>query len=183
MLDTNPTFNRTFRFYAGSSTNNLIVSRGDVLNLLQSAISTGSGGRIMGSAKVNWIELSVPPNGVAQTLSMTWLSALGKPKVVNLTTLGTAEVARLRTRPSEHTTASFYSITGSSESEPLVGLDIPANAILDVNISFTFNNYINNATVPVVTTSTKTLVPSIMYCAAFDGVSTNVLIPLGILQF
>jgi hypothetical protein len=183
MLDSNPTFNRTFRFQAGASTNNLIVSRGDMLNLMQLAITTGSGGRIIGAIKINWVELSVPPAATSASASMTWLSAFGKPKVVSVTSLGSAEIMRLRTRPPEHTTASFYSITGSSESEPLIGLDVPSLTLFDVNVSFTFQNYIDNAAAPVVTTSTKTLTTGIIYCAALDGVSTNVLSPLGMAQF
>jgi hypothetical protein len=183
MLDSNPTFNRTFRFQAGASTNNLIVSRGDMLNLMQLAITTGSGGRIIGAIKINWVELSVPPAATSASASMTWLSAFGKPKVVSVTSLGTAEIMRLRTRPSEHTTASFWSITGSSESEPLIGYDVPSLTLIDVNVSFTFQIYLDIAAAPVVTTSTKTLTAGIIYCAALDGVSTNVFSPLGMAQF
>jgi hypothetical protein len=49
-------------------------------------------------------------------------------------------------------------------------------------VSFTLQNFVDTATAPIVSTSTKTVVGGIVYGFALDGTSTNIMVPVGRLQ-
>jgi len=184
-VDAAPLQNRIFRFYASNNAIDLIVSRGDVLSLLQMATTTGLGGtmaRMIQSIRINSVEIWVPPQAATAFLNMTWLSQLGRSKTVTETAIGTALPGHLYSRPPKDSLASFYSISGVNETEPLLGMDIPKGAIIDVNVSYAIQNYISQLTAPVLSSSVATVTAGVVYGFSFDGTSTNVLNPVGILQ-
>jgi hypothetical protein len=187
MVDTNPTFNQTFRFVASGTTGNLVVSRQDILALLQVSYASTTGYRLINSAVINWLDIYLPPPATTtpayQIFSMTWLGAYAKAKVLQLTSLGTAAISHLRTRPPKNSVASFWSISGTDESEPLFSMDVTANVVIDVNLSYTLQNFVDYNAAAVSSTSSKTLTTGVLYGAALDGVASNVMTPLGRLQF
>jgi hypothetical protein len=187
MNDSNPTFNQTFRYSASGVANNLIVSRGDILGILQCANGSGTAqpmSRLMNGVKVNWVDVYLLPNGgtsPTQT-TFTWQSAFGKNRVYSLIAVGSANIPHFRAVPPRNSTASFWSITGSNESEPLFNMDTVTGVIIDINVSFTLQNFVDVTTNPVVTNSSKTVVGGIVYGFALDGIVTNILVPVGRLQ-
>jgi hypothetical protein len=185
MVETTPTFNQTLRYAATANANNLTFSRADLLGIFQMAVSSSTGYRLLNSVKINWIDLYIPPlAGASQSVSFAWLSEYAKSKVINLATLGTAEIGYVRIRPPVDTTAPFFSITGSGETDPLFSCDVISNMILDINLSFTYQNFIATAVAGnFLNTSTKTLTAGAIYTAALDGTSTNIMVPFGRLQF
>jgi hypothetical protein len=160
-----------------------------MLNVLQLALSTGtastSGARLLFAVKVNWIRVYVTPTTSAtpQTASLTWQGMYGKAKVESVTTLGASIPSEFFTKPPRDTEASFFSLTGSQESQPLFNMDVPQYTIIDINLSYTFQNLIDIAASATITTSTKSVGQGIIYGAALDGTSTNVMVPLGRLQW
>jgi hypothetical protein len=187
-VDFNPTFNQTFRFYCSATTNNLIISRGDLLNLLVMACSTGtagtSGSRLMFATKVNWIHVYVPPvppnsSSVVTISTLTWEGEYGKHKVVGSTALGAAMPSEYRTKPPRDTEAGFFSLSGSDEAQPLFNMDVVVNTLVDINLSFTLQNLVDNSSGQTIVTSTKTVAQGVIYCSALDGTSTNVFTPIG----
>lgn len=185
MIDANPTYNQTFRYYASTTSNNLIFSRADILNVLQMALSTGtsstSGARIFFAAKVNWIRVYVSPSSTStpETCNLTWEGMYGKHTVVSATTLGVSTASEFLTKPPRDSEAGFYSLSGSQETQPLFNMDISQYSVLDINLSFTLQNLIDNSSGATITSSTKTVGQGIIYTAALDGTSTNVMVPVG----
>jgi hypothetical protein len=185
MVETTPTFNQTLRYAATANANNLTFSRADLLGIFQMAVSSSTGYRLLNSVKINWIDLYIPPlAGASQSISFAWLSEYAKSKVIILSTLGTAEIAYTRIRPPVDTTAPFFSITGSGEVDPLFSCDVITNMIMDINLSFTYQNFVATTVAGnFLNTSTKTLTAGAIYTAALDGTSTNIMTPFGRLQF
>jgi hypothetical protein len=189
MVEFNPTNNRTFRYFANAAANNLIVSRGDLLNTLVMACSTGTAGttgaRLMFAVKVNWIHVFVSPNSnvLPQQTNLTWEGMYGKAKVIGTTTLGISNTSEFHAIPPRNTEAGFYSLTGSQESQPLFNMDLSASTVVDINLSFTLQNLVDNSTGATIVSSTKTVAQGYVYCSALDGTATNVLTPLGMLQW
>jgi hypothetical protein len=185
MVESTPTFNQTLRYVASANANNLTFSRADLLGVFQMAVSSSTGYRLLNSVKINWIDLYLPPvSGGSQSISFAWLSEYAKSKVIVLSTMGTAEIAYTRIRPPVDTTAPFFSITGSGEVDPLFSIDVLTSMVLDINLSFTYQNFVATAIAGnFLNTSTKTLTAGAIYTAALDGTSTNIMVPAGRLQF
>jgi hypothetical protein len=103
----------------------------------------------------------------------------GKHTVVSAMTLGTSIPSEFYTKPPRDSEAGFYSLSGSQETQPLFNMDIPQYTVLDINLSFTLQNLIDNSSGATITSSTKTVGQGIIYTAALDGTSTNVMVPVG----
>jgi hypothetical protein len=187
-VDANPTFNRTFRFVASTATNNLVVSRGDLLNLLQMCLVTGTGttgARVINSIKLRW--LSIRPGlsytTAFNTVALTWLGQYAKAKVETVSIMGSAASPELLTKPPKDSVAGFWAISGVDEAENVFSLDVTAGTVIDVNVSFVLQNFITLGLNPIVTTSTKAVTLGVMYVAAVDGTVSNVFTPVGALQW
>jgi hypothetical protein len=134
----------------------------------------------MFAVKVNWLHVYSPPSAGALTnCTLTWEGEYGKHKVVGSTAIGASSPAEFRTRPPRDTEAGFYSLSGSDESQPLFNMDIPEYTIIDINLSYTLQNLVDNSSGATIVSSTKTVAQGVIYCAALDGTSTNILVPIG----
>jgi hypothetical protein len=187
-VDSNPTFNRTFRFTASGGANNLIISRGDLLNLLQIATASGTGAagaRLINCIELRWIRVrpGVSSAVAITTVSLTWLGQYAKSKTETLSVMGSSNVPELLTKPPKNSVAGFWAVSGIDETENVFSMDLTVGTVVDVNVSFVLQNFIATPLNPVATTSTKTVTSGVVYCAALDGTSTNIFTPLGALQW
>jgi hypothetical protein len=160
------------------------------LNLLQLAVvtggvGTGQGARIIRALKINSIEFFVPPleSAALQQLNFTWQSQFGAPKTYTITSVGTAILGHQKLRPPPMSGASFWSISGVNESEPLFTMDVPMSTIVDLQCSWVMQNPVSTSITPVVTGTAHSVTEGLIYVAALDGVSTNELAPGGWLWF
>jgi hypothetical protein len=189
LVTTSPVFTQTMRFSASSATGNLGVSRGDLLNMLVLGVSTSTGYSILECIKLNYMDIYLPPASATNSTNMvlTWLSTLGQNKVVALTTLGTALPAYVRVRPPKDSFAGLWSsnqtTTGGYNTENLFSFATATGMVVDVNVSFCLQNQYGAAYTPLVQTSTRAISAGVLYTAALDGTSSNVLTPIGRLQF
>jgi hypothetical protein len=134
--------------------------------------------------RINKIDIYLPPVAAGtNTFSLTWASQLGCPRTMNLSTMGTASIGYLNSRPPVDSLAAFWSITGSNESELLFNCDTPAAAVFDIHVTYMLQNFVTATVAPVITSSTVALTTGVVYVAAADGTTTNALVPDGWLQF
>jgi hypothetical protein len=120
------TYPVTVRFTVTGSAPNLVVTRGNVLNLLVCAVSTTSVARIWGSCKINKLKIWQATQATAPTSSFTgvqleWLSEQGPDRVMQ-DTGNIMRPAHISSRPPNTSFASFWNLSGSNESVNLFKL-------------------------------------------------------------
>lgn len=107
------------------------------------------------------------------TASIEWLSTYGPSKEVSDT--GTPlHPALLISSPPPQSLAGFWSLTGVNESDQLLALTVPIGAIVDVWVE----QIVNDGQTPVTQSISNTATAGQVYALAFDGVSSNKLVPV-----
>lgn len=167
-----------FRFQStGSGT--FSITRANLLNLLAVGLNNSPAlGRIFSGVKLNRIDMRVPTGSSdvsLSSLSVEWTSTLGPSSEVSDT--GTPlHPPYITSTPPRMSLSSFWSLTGSNESDVLMILVIPAaGAIIDVWVSFV----LQDGQTAVLLTPTATPVTGQVYALALDGVgAANKLVPV-----
>lgn len=117
------------------------ITRKDLLNLIFINAVTTTQSRIFSAVKLNRVEIwAVAGSGSndfsTANISMNWLSNYGPNTEVSDS--GNAfNTAHITTSPPRQSLASFWSLTGSNETEALFFLSAPVGAIVDVWVDAT----------------------------------------------
>jgi hypothetical protein len=150
---------------------NYTISRGNLLNLLFSCNSGTTSARTIAAVKVNQLEVwqtySTSNTSSATTVSVEWLSNYGPSTEYSDTSLSVSIPAHVRTQSPPLSLASFWSITGSSESEGIFRLrtDNGSNAIIDLWVDIV----LMDDETPVTITTQNSLTTSQLYAGYLDG--------------
>ncbi len=167
-----------FRFSTTSQTT-VNITRGNLLNLLiEGGSSTTTNHRVISGVKLNRVECwAVSGNSSTDygftTVSLEWLSNYGPSKEVSDSgnSFNTAHIAAV---PPPQSLASFWSLTGSSESEILMSLTSPNGAIWDVWVEMVM--YDGETPVAITTTATPTF--GALYAGYLDGQVSGTYLPV-----
>jgi hypothetical protein len=165
----NVRFSHHFRFTSVGTPTVYGVNRTLLLNLLGLATTTTQVGRLFAGIKLNRVEVfGVSGAGTtgltASTVSVEWLSNLG-PSSEKSDTGNVFNPAHVVTSPPPQCLASFWSISGSSESELLMNVVCPSGGIVDIWVDIV----LNDGETPVLVTSSTTLVVGATYAGFLSG--------------
>jgi hypothetical protein len=146
-----------------------LITRYDVLNFLLSGFSTNSCYRVAGSVRVNMISLWLSSAASGnQALSITW-DCVAAPFVIKSSEqMGLARPAHVVSRPPKNSSASWWSVTGSNESDNLFLLNCPAGTVIDVSFSYCLMDPQSQSHVNIATSQTPTF--GAIYRAPLNGV-------------
>jgi len=128
-------FKHQFRFFESSSDNVAhSITRGDLLGVLQLLDETNHSYRLLSGVKLNRVEIRAPTassDSAPLTISVEWTSTLGPSSEVSDT--GTPlHPPLIVTSPPRNSLASFWSLTGFSESDVLCVINAVPNCFIDV---------------------------------------------------
>lgn len=171
-----------FRYQAVASAGPVSITRAELLNMLVVGVSSTQVARMFSGIKLNRVEiraLSVPNLAAgtdAQLLTETieWTSSYGPSSEVSDS--GTPlHPPLLITAPPAQSLASFWSLTGSNESDVLFLLNITGGAIMDVWVDAILQD---GQSPTVIGSFTSTPTVGQVYALALDGRASNNLVPV-----
>lgn len=157
------------------------VNRQGILNLLAMAVSSTELVRLANAVRVKSIEVwnlsasgssSANVNAVGE-ISVQWESQYSPSMIVSDS--GTVfRPAHIRTKPPKDSLASYWSLSGSNESETLFKMVLPQQCIFDVIFDFVLqNNYLNSDAPVGITPSVTSPILGTVYLCALDGVGST----------
>jgi len=164
-------FKHRFRFLANSHAGPTSITRANLLNLVVVGTASSTSSRIFSGAKLNRVEMwavaGSTTTSATTTISVEWLSSYGPSSEVsdNGNSLNTAHLV---TTPPRQSLASFWSLTGSNESEVLFNIISEQGCIVDVWVDFV----LMDSETPVFN-SGYTVVPTAnqVYVSYLDGIN------------
>jgi hypothetical protein len=148
---------------------NYALLRSDLLNTLVMSVSSiaGNNYRILSGIKLASIEIWSPANvgssGSNATCSVEWTSTYGPSSIKSDTSMG-VEPAYVHTSPPPNSLASFWSISGSGESDVIAFLTVPFNSVLDIVVDC----IVQNGEPPVLVTTSAAGVIGTVYTEQLD---------------
>jgi len=140
-----------------------------LLNHLLMGTSANHGGRILSGFKLNGFKVwSLGAAGVAvpATVSVEWTSNLGPSTIVSDSSMSIAP-AFVNTKPPKDSLASFWSLTGSNETEVLAILTYTTGSIVDMS----YEAILQNGETPVVVVTTLAGVVGQVYMTPLSGIA------------
>jgi hypothetical protein len=165
---------RRVRYTASSAGSSLSLTRADLLNHLVVNTSANANARIISGFKLNRFEVWGPGSSAFAlgTVSVEWTSTYGPSKVVSDTSM-TIDPGHIVATPPPQSLASFWSLTGSSESDVIAILNFPANSVVDMNYEVIFQNLETPVSVATVAAGTV----GNLYMLPLFGIVSNALVP------
>jgi len=165
----------TFRFTnINTSPYTWTVNRANMLDLLVMNTSTSTTNyRLIDAIRINRVSIYPIAGAVDSAMTTTtlaWQSTYGPDTNISVTSTPLWPKC-LRTRPPKLSLASFWSQSGSNESDNLFTISIPVGAIIDVQVTLVIQNNILSQDAPVVRTSTSTGSAGSVYAVYLDGFS------------
>jgi hypothetical protein len=149
--------------YQGTNTTNLLhgVTRANLLNTLILNQNAGTNNyRLCAAVRVNKVRIYT-----ANSASLEWQSAYGPTSATIVQGTSTTASGILEQRPPKNSLASYWSLTGSNESESLFVVGLYPNDVIDVDYSVVLMD--QEAPVAVTTTAAGTL--GQLYRSFLDG--------------
>jgi hypothetical protein len=130
----NTRFKHKFRFLSVGNATPVVITRKQLLcSYLVGTATAMTCYRLIQGIKLNRIEMYSGNIGSSyQTIALTWLSNYGPSTEISDTSTSNASPAHFETTPPLQSLASFWSMTGSNESEAILNITAAQNAILDV---------------------------------------------------
>jgi hypothetical protein len=171
-----------FRYQVATNGFSGNITRANLLNLMAVGSTTGGttqAARIFSGVKLNRVELrsigTNPGTGndtLIQTSTIEWTSTYGPSSEISDS--GTAlHPPFIQTSPPSQSLASFWSLTGSNETDVLMVLNLPASSSVDIWIEAIMQD---GQSVVEVALSSATL--GVVYALALDGPSSNRIVPV-----
>lgn len=171
----NPVFSRTFRYQATTaSTTGTVTNPNLLLSQLILATSATTGNSVFNKVKINWIKIwgPVPTAFTPVTVGVEFRSVLAplgsSEKQYTDTSVSTTFPAYVKAKPIPGTTAAMWQGQSTVSS---IFLTFPVNAIVDVNCSFTLDNFATGVANTLVGATT-----GVVYFKPVD--STGFLVPV-----
>ncbi len=166
-------FTRKARFVCGTSSSTLNLTRAMLLNHLVVAKTTTTATRLLSGIRLAHIQIWYFPTGnaaseqyVPNTVSVEWTSTYGPSVIVSDTSLS-IEPASILTKPPKDSLASFWSLTGTNESDVLAILTLLARTVIDI----TYECVLQNGETPVGLSPTTVMTAGAVYMSYLDGIA------------
>jgi len=169
-------FKRKARFSVASALANASLTRAMLLNHLVMNIASGTSNyRLLSGFKLNRIEIWSPGSSAfaPSTCSVEWTSTYGPTTIVSDTSMTTTP-AHLLAQPPLMSLSSFWSITGSNESDSIALITAPASSIIDI----TYECRLQNGETPQNDVSTNNGTTGAIYMTPLFGLTTTSTVPV-----
>jgi hypothetical protein len=173
-----PAFGHVFRFTNGSNTGVFNITRGNMLNLIQVAVTAITTMRPIEAIKLNGLRLwSNPPalGAAPTTVSVEWDGVQGPSTLHSDTSMGVRPACVL-TRPPRDASERWWSMSGNNEADQLFQLVLPADTVIDVLTSIRLVD--NEASTPGEVPAGAT--PGTLYYDYLDGIASAKLAPVSV---
>jgi hypothetical protein len=174
-----PQFESTYRtvhrvrYVTTNGGGNISFTRANLLNqLVMNKASGVNNGRILSGVKLDKIEMwcfSSSSTANYSVCSVEWTSTYGPSKVVSDSSIA-LEPGYVHSSPPAQSLASFWSISGSNESDIIMLLNYPGNCIIDI----TYSLIVQNGETPVNVVTTNSGVAGQVYQLPLDQTGGNV---------
>jgi len=167
--------NRVQRYATLGNTGTVSITRAALLNHLLMCTATTTYGRLLSGYLLKGIKIWCPSSGsdVTSTISVEWLSNYGPSRIVSDVSMS-VKPAFLHSSPPKNSLASFWSLTGSNESEKICVLTLPEQSVVDV----TYSRIFENGETPTLVTATDSGTAGTLYMTFLDGVITGIIQPV-----
>lgn len=174
-----PTLSLThrFRFEAAAGSGGLSITRKNLLNLIQVAITTTTTVRPLEAVRLKSVEMWAQPIALGNaptTLQLEWVGENAPSTVISDTCMG-VRPAHVRAIPPASSSNRWWSLSGSLESDAVFNLQYPANTIIDV----TLDCRLVEQEAPTAGDVPTGAVAGTLYGNYLDGISTALLAPVG----
>jgi len=172
-------FRFTYDATGGNLFTSLPITRAMLLNLYTMATTTTNQFRLITAIKLNRVQMWCQPpalDGVTHTVSCEWRGANAPSTIHSDSTIG-VRPAYVSTRPPEHSSSGWWSISGNLETEVLCALSGAGGTIVDIDCSVKFAD--SEAAVAGEAGTGAGAVVGTVYWNYLDGFTSNVLIPIG----
>lgn len=179
MIPHPPQFESTVRIsrrarFLASAAMNVSITRAMLLNHLIMNTAATANYRLLSGFKLKSITIwTIAAVGSPSSCSVEWTSSYGPSKIISDSGMG-VEPAFVQTSPPTQSLASFWSLTGSNESDVLALVVAPINSVLDITYEMIFQN----GETPVLVTTSNGGTLGQVYMTPFDGVVTGVAKPV-----
>jgi len=123
-----------FRFTCAAGNGGAVVTRKNLLNLLQLATSAVTTVRLLQAVRLRSVEVWTNPVALGSaptTCSIEWVGENAPSVVESDISLG-VRPAHVRSSPPQLSSSQWWSISGQQETDQLFILSLPANSIVDV---------------------------------------------------
>jgi len=164
---------KEFRFLQVSASTSIYnITRGNMLNLLLSNNSgSTTSARLIAGVKLNRIQVWSNPisSGTFVTSSVEWLSVYGPSSEQSDSSTSSAVISSVLTSPPPQSVASYWSMTGSNESEVIMRLTIPTTNIGSTMVAIWVDMILMDDDTPVTVTTSNSGVTSQLYANCLDG--------------
>jgi len=165
-------FERKARFVANAGTT-LSLTRAMLLSHLVAAKTTSTATRLLSGIRLKSLTLWSFPNSTATSLQMVpvtvsveWTSTYGPSKIISDTSMSISP-ASVQSNPPRNSLASFWSLTGSNESDVLCILEIPQYTVIDM----TYECILQNGETPTALSPTTAMTAGSVYMSYLDGIA------------
>jgi len=131
-----PSFAHRFRFQVVGASTSFSVTRAMLLNLIETVSSATAAIRIIEAIRITQVELWGRPlsSFSSQTVGIEWVGTNAPSTVHSDTTMGLYP-AYVKSRPPRLSSASWWSMSGGSESEVLMILTASEGDVIDLRAS------------------------------------------------
>jgi len=176
-----PTFaiGHKFRFATSALILSKPVTRAMLLNLYTMASTTTNQSRLITAIKINRVSMWGQPTALGSAtaqVSVEWVGNNSPSTIHSDTSLG-VRAAYVRSRPPANASCSWWSMSGSSESEVLMNLSGPIGTVVDVDCSVRFVD--DEGVVAGEAGTAAGAIAGTVYWNYLDGFASKTLAPVG----
>ncbi len=174
-----PTVRASHKFRFTSDANNGVynIDRASLLNLLVVATSATTTVRLVEGIRLREVEMWSNPTALGSppsSLQIEWTGENAPSVVISDTSMG-VRPAHVRSRPPARSSAQWWSMSGSQETDNLFQISVPQNSVIDLTVDLRF---VEQESPTAGETPTGAALGHI-YCDALDGVISGQLTPVG----
>jgi len=173
-----PTFGHTFRFTNGSNVGSFTITRANMLNLMQVAVTAITTMRPIEAIKLNRVRawsnppaLGAPPT----TTAVEWVGNQG-PSVLHSDTSMGVRPACVMTRPPKDASERWWSMSNFNETDQLFTLILPADALVEVSTTIRLVDNESSIAGDIPAGAT----PGTFYYDYLDGIASGKLTPVSV---
>jgi hypothetical protein len=147
-------------------------------------LSATTAARLFAAVKIRKIVLYAGAiSGGDSQVNLQWVSEYGLPKVITDISSSATYPARIEAAPPKDSIASFWSLTGTNESQVMVELSVPNGGYIDLHVSAVLQNGILGFDTSGVTLTVATATAATIGAPALDHSSSKQYVPVGWLNY
>lgn len=171
-------FGTSFRYNVTTGTQNMIITRQMMLNLLVFGVNSTTAYRMFSAVRITRIRVwsaalgSATNSGSVAISSLQWAGQGSRPRTIVAESMGVT-VGHLDSRPPPHSQASFWSNDNYLETDVLFTLDVNSGDVIQIDVACSIQNGVTAQYTAGSITTTSTLATGKVYQPTLDHYSTQ----------